>query len=225
MPIGEHHESSHTESQGLAVDDAVLIRHFQDGCVECFGVLFHRHCKMAFAIAWKVLRQREQVEDVVQEVFLSIYLKRTQYDPARGSVKTWIGQFSHFKAMTVRRLLARHGQEPLEDALQFELYMARDSSNLDSSERTTLIRECLDVLNARQRRVIEAVHLQGFTLDETARSLNESLANTRNLYYRGISSIRKYVQAPPEQNGRSHPAVAFDVEDIFGKVPLISTEL
>jgi DNA-directed RNA polymerase specialized sigma24 family protein len=56
---------------------------------------------MAFAIVWKVLRQREQVEDVVQEVFLSIYLKRTRYYPAGGSVKTWIGQFSHFKAITV----------------------------------------------------------------------------------------------------------------------------
>jgi RNA polymerase sigma factor (sigma-70 family) len=220
-----HHESDHRESHDLEVDDAVLIRRFQNGCGECFEVLFHRHCKMAFAIAWKVLRHREQVEDVVQEVFLSIYLKHTQYDSTRASVKTWIGQFSHFKAITVRRLLARHGQEPLEDALHFDRYMARSDSDFDSSERTTLIRECLDLLNARQRRVIEAVHLQGYTLDETARSLNESLANTRNLYYRGISSIRKYVQAPPEQNRRSHPAVTFDVEDILGTVPLTTTKL
>src|ERR1700761_6481697 len=114
MPIGEHYESSHSESHDPAADDAVLIKRFQDGCVECFGALFHRHCKMAFAIAWKVLRQREHVEDVVQEVFLSIYLKRTQYDPARASVKTRIGQFAHFKAMTMRRLLAQKGLKPLE---------------------------------------------------------------------------------------------------------------
>ena len=71
-------------------DDLALIQSLQDGCEKCFDVLFARYWKLVFTIAWKILRDRTDAEDIVQEVFLTIYIQRDRYESTRGSVKTWI---------------------------------------------------------------------------------------------------------------------------------------
>lgn len=50
-------------------------------------------------------------------------------------------------------------------------------------------------LNARQRRVIELVHVEGYTLQEVSETIRESLANTRNYYYRGLKALRSFLKA------------------------------
>src|SRR5579859_7544126 len=98
LPDADHDHSDET-------DDLVLIRTLQDGCEICFDALFARYWRLVFTIAWKILRQRTDAEDIVQKVFLTIYLRRDRYDATRGSVKTWIAQFAHFKALLRRRYL------------------------------------------------------------------------------------------------------------------------
>lgn len=196
MNIDPHSADGHLLAHGDLVDDAALISSIQDGCAECFAVLFHRYCKMVYAIAWKVLREKSEVEDIVQEVFLSIYLQRNRYDTDRGSVKTWIGQFAQFKAFSRRRSLFAREQRPIEESLDFEMASKQADPQFNVPERAALVEQCLTLLNSRQRRIIEAIHFEGYTLQETANLHNESLANTRNLYYRGMKCLRGYVQGP-----------------------------
>jgi DNA-directed RNA polymerase specialized sigma24 family protein len=46
--------------------------------------------------------------------------------------------------------------------------------------------------------VIELVHFDGYTLQESAEILRETLANTRNYYYRGLKALRMFLEAQPE---------------------------
>jgi RNA polymerase sigma-70 factor, ECF subfamily len=50
--------------------------------------------RQVFALAFKILLERSEAEDILQEVFLAIFLQRERFDPAKGSVKTWILQFA-----------------------------------------------------------------------------------------------------------------------------------
>ena len=50
-------------------------------------------------------------------------------------------------------------------------------------------------LNPKQRRIIELVHFEGYTLQETSEIARESLANTRNYYYRGLKALRNFLNA------------------------------
>lgn len=142
------------------------------------------------AISWKILRERSAAEDVVQDVFLTIYLKSNLYDSTRGSIKTWIAQFAHFKSLMKRRHL--HAQEVtcLEELTHFESEMSGFCVHEEVLERAALVEECLSSLNARQRRAIELIHFDGYTLLETSEILKETLANTKNLYYRGMKALR-----------------------------------
>jgi RNA polymerase sigma-70 factor, ECF subfamily len=196
--------------------------------MECFAILFHRYCKLVFSIAWRLLRQRDEVEELVQEVFLSIFLQRNRYDPSRGSVRTWIGQFAQFKALNRRRLISKQQQLPIEEAREFEEMMYRSSTTGSALERQLFVGECLASLNPNQRRIVEAVHFEGYTLRETADLLNESLANTRNLYYRGMKSIRNAMtngKPPEERPAESSPVGSLGSSQLIEQPSYLGTEL
>jgi RNA polymerase sigma-70 factor, ECF subfamily len=183
---GRFREHVHSECD----DDVELIQSLQDGCEECFNILFAKYWKLVFTIAWKILRERTGAEDIVQEVFLAMYLQRDRYESSRGSVKTWIAQFAHFKALMKRRYIQTRELVNLDEFLEFESGLMKFASAQSVLERAAFVEECLAVLNPRQRRTIELVHFDGYTLMETAAVLKQSLANTRNLYYRGMKALR-----------------------------------
>jgi len=186
----------HDRLHEASAEDAALMQRFQEGCNECFNLLFCRHCKLVFAIAWKILRQCPEAEDTVQEVFLTIFQQREQYDVSRGTVKTWIAQFAHFKALMRRRYLNSRHLTDLEEFTAFESATARSAGLQSVAERAALVEQCLASLKPRQRRTVELIHIDGYTFAETAVLLHESLANTRNLYYRGMTALRAQLASP-----------------------------
>jgi len=186
-------------------NDPELMLAVQNGCDKSFNILFARYWRLVFAIASKILRQRSEAEDIVQDVFLTIYLKSDKYDASRGSVRTWIAQFAHFKSLVKRRSLQLSDFDHSDAVTEFEAGLLRFGSTEGVLERAAFVQECLAALNPRQRRTLELVHFDGYTLVETANILEQSLANTRNLYYRGISILRAQLlvsqpQPQPEAN-------------------------
>jgi RNA polymerase sigma-70 factor, ECF subfamily len=182
--------TDHDHVHSLLSDDLALLQAFQEGCKGCFEALFARYWKLVFTIAWKILRQRNDAEDIVQEVFLTIYLQSDRYDASRGSVKAWIAQYAHFKALLRRRHLQGREQRNLDELAGVDSGLRQFQIAQGTLEQATFIKECLAALNPRQRRTVELVHVDGYTLLETAAVLKQSLANTRNLYYRGMKTLR-----------------------------------
>lgn len=177
-----------------ALEDAALIRSMQTGCEESFDLLFARYWKLVFAIAWKILRERCEAEDVVQDVFLAIYQRSNHYDPGRGSVRTWIAQFAYYKALVRRKASHTKAAANLDELKEFESALLRFGPADSVLERAAFVKQCLAILSPRQRRILELVHFDGYTLTEAATILKQSLANTRNLYYRGLNSLRIQLQ-------------------------------
>jgi RNA polymerase sigma-70 factor, ECF subfamily len=185
VEVAQQHE------HGPALPDVVLIQRLQRGCSECFSLLFHRYCHTVYSIAWRVLRDRAEAEDIVQDVFLSIHLQRSRYDCERGTVKTWILHAVHFRALTRRRQLKGTLLDSIESGQPTDQSLSSTfQSSSINADRVQWIRRGLTHLNDRQRRVIELIHFEGYTLLESSAILGESLANTRNLYYRGMKLLR-----------------------------------
>jgi RNA polymerase sigma-70 factor (ECF subfamily) len=183
---------SDVPNRAVQLDDVELLNSMQAGCERSFDELFGRYWKLVFAIAWNITRQRSEAEEVVQDVFLTIYMRSGEYDAARASVRTWIAQFAHFKSL-VRRRSMQMSLASLDDLKEFETGLAGAKSDTEGLERAAFVEECLSALEPRQRRAVELVHFDGYTLLETATILKQSLANTRNLYYRGMSALRTKV--------------------------------
>jgi RNA polymerase sigma-70 factor (ECF subfamily) len=188
--------SQHKHVGSLADDE--LLQKVVEGCADCFEQLFRRYDRQVFAVAHKILRDRTETEDILQEVFLSIYLQKERFDPARGSVRTWILQFAYFKALLRRRYLNirkfyRH--EEAADAREIRRAQSSELMGMTPAEWPRYLEKGIAALSPRQRQVIDMVHFEGYTLQEAAQILRESLANTRNHYYRGLRALRDFLTA------------------------------
>ena len=199
---------SHSHANSLS--DETLLHNITRGCCECFAVLFERYCRHVISIAFRILRDRQEAEDIAQEVFLAIFLQRERFDQSRGSVKTWILQFAYFKSLLRRRYLRIRKfyiQEEYSESFEFRLRSPSEAVGLSSAEWVHFVESGIASLNPKQRQVMELVHFEGFTLQETAEAIRETFANTRNYYYRGLKALRAYLNSRSTQKRAAETVV------------------
>ena len=207
--------SPHEHFDPLADDD--LLRNIVQGCTDCFALLFHRYCRQVFSVSFRIIRDKAEAEDILQEVFLSIYQQQERYDPSRGSIRTWILQFAYFKSLLRRRYLRiRHfyNDEELSEAREMRGSEPSGLRGMSSGEWARYVETGIATLGIKQRRVIELVHFDGYTLQEASEILRESLANTRNLYYRGLELLKEFLNGKAGLKRAAEP-VALERKDAY----------
>ena len=77
-------------SRDPAYSDDVLLRALQGGDGEALGALYDRYAGWVLALALRILQSRPAAEDLVHDVFLELWQASGDYDPSRGSVRTWL---------------------------------------------------------------------------------------------------------------------------------------
>jgi RNA polymerase sigma-70 factor (ECF subfamily) len=85
------------ELKGL--NDEELMAHLQNGYNDALAVLFDRYYRLVLSIALKIVRDPGEAEDVMQTVFMEIFRSVAQFDPAKGTTKVWILQYSYHRAI------------------------------------------------------------------------------------------------------------------------------
>jgi len=186
----------HDHDNREPLKDDELLRNIGEGCTDCFTLLFHRYCRQVFCVSYRILHDRAETEDILQEVFLSIYLQQERFDRARGSVRTWILQFAYFKALLRRRYLSIRNfykNEETSEAREVRSTKSSELLGMSPGEWVHYVETGTAALGQKQRQVIELVHFEGYTLSESAKILGETLANTRNYYYRGLKALRSFL--------------------------------
>src|SRR5579859_6534881 len=105
-----------TDPHRLADEELMGLVHA--GEARAFEVLFDRHGDAAFSLAYRMCGRRAMAEDVVQEAFLSLWRTGARYDPARGSVRSWLLSVVHNRAIDAfRREGARDRRDVHDEGL------------------------------------------------------------------------------------------------------------
>src|SRR5271154_5148222 len=94
---------SYADLQNLA--DERLVEEVLAGNTDAFAVIFKRHHRLVHVTALRILRDAGEAEDLTQTVFLEIYRRLGQFDPARGTLKMWLLQFAYSRSMHRRNYL------------------------------------------------------------------------------------------------------------------------
>jgi RNA polymerase sigma factor (sigma-70 family) len=152
-----------------ALEDAELLAQVaarDEGAIEA---LYARYGGACFALARRIIDDRQLAEDVVQQVFLAAW-QGTGYDPNRGAVSTWLLSVTHHKAVdSVRREANRRKRLASEQAL---LELAASGPGPDDETwqrlRAGRTREALRLLPAEQREVLLLAYYGGYTQREIA---------------------------------------------------------
>lgn len=182
-----------TDSTDPAIDDLLMSR-VQEGDSHAMEVLFHNYSGLVHSVGIRILRDREEARELVQDVFLCIYRKRQLYNRAKGAFRSWLLQIAYHRAFDRRQhLQVRHfyREASLSDARAEFVDSASTEDQLDWALFADALHRAFDELNEKQRVTLELYFFQGYTLREISERSGESLANVRHHYYRGLESLRR----------------------------------
>jgi RNA polymerase sigma-70 factor (ECF subfamily) len=177
--------------------DEQLMLHVKSGHDDALAVLFDRYHRLVLSVGYKILRDLGEAEDLMQAVFLEFYRAASQFDPVRGSAKTWLLQYAYHRSMNRRKYLLRrnfYGQGEMEEASH--LSDADDTAVagvFSSVEAKAILSDAIQSLNAAQRRTIQMAYFEGMTLREISEETGEPMGNVRHHYYRGLRRLRTLV--------------------------------
>jgi RNA polymerase sigma factor (sigma-70 family) len=82
-----------------SLQEPELMRRVAQQDKDAFSGLYDRYSQLAFNLAWRVLNERQEAEDVVQEVFLQVWREAASFDMKRGNLSTWIATITRSRAI------------------------------------------------------------------------------------------------------------------------------
>jgi RNA polymerase sigma-70 factor, ECF subfamily len=206
IPLSDRVSSSlYGRLKGLP--DEQLMEHLQAGHGDALAVLFDRYHRLVLSIALKIVKDPAEAEDVLQNVFLEIFRTAAQFDPARGTTKTWLLQYAYHRSLNRKQQLTVRHFYHREDSDDVETFMPPQANSVigrfSSEEVKHLVQQGLASLNHRQREVLELASFGGFSMNEIAEKTGESLSNVRHYYYRGLKKMRALITGK-EIGGNGH---------------------
>ena len=179
------------------VADEALLARIGEGDREALALLFQRYAGLVRGIAFRILQDRSEADDLLQDLFLFIYRKAGQFDGSKCAARSWVVQMTYHRALDRRRYLqSRHfyTRLDLDEATELLDPLAESREECDAVNqlvgKTTSAR-LLDTLTEDQRNTLSLHFVEGFTFVEIAAKLDQSLGNIRNHYYRGLERLRK----------------------------------
>ncbi len=157
-----------------------------------FARLYELTAAKLFGVVLRIVNQRELAEEVLQECFVAVWERATDYDPARGPALGWLITIARHGAIDrLRRQASRpEGHRAPDDSL-----IALPSG--DRTERSAEwqdLRRCLGELAEQPRRAIMLAYLYGLTREEIAIRLAIPVGTVKSSIGRGLDRLRRCLE-------------------------------
>ncbi|AYC35076.1 sigma-70 family RNA polymerase sigma factor [Pseudomonas cavernae] len=159
-----------------------------------FAALYRLTSAKLFGICLRMLPQRSDAEDVLQEVYVTVWHKATLYDGQRASPITWLAMIARNKSIDRLRVsgVERHN-EPIELLERMhEPEPASDPVEIDAERRR--LDQCLAALEDRQRCVIRTAFFDGCTYEELASRSGVPLGTMKSWIRRGLLRLKECLE-------------------------------
>jgi RNA polymerase sigma-70 factor, ECF subfamily len=182
-----------TPATSVPIQDPDLIRKVAQKDKNAFGSLYDRYSQLALNLAWRILSERQEAEDVVQEAFLQIWREAVSYNPKRGTVSTWITTITRSRAIDkLRSRKARRIYDPANEDFQEMTERLPDKGILrDGLDNRLLVRKAFGSLSVEQRVAIEMAYYEGMSQTEIADALREPLGTIKTRIRSGLSRLKE----------------------------------
>ena len=181
----------------MEVAGADLIRRMAAGDRLAFAPFYDRYASLVFPLILRIVRDRADAADVLQEVFWEAWQAAARYDPTRGTPEAWIVMRARSRAIDrVRSVRRRSGTfvAPLDEAVA----AAPDEGKPDPVELLSdrgRIQGALERLPAVQRQAIELAYWEGLTQTEIAERLKQPLGTVKTRIRLGLERLREALRS------------------------------
>lgn len=163
------------------------------------GRLYDELNRPLYSLAYRVLNDTAEAQDVVHDVFITLWQKSSTYDTGRGSVFSWAATLTRNRAIDRVRMRRRRAELLAEPANQPDppaAGSAGDSADaLWFQERAVAVKAALAELAPDQQAAIELAFFRGLTQQEIAERLREPLGTIKARIRRGLLKLRDNLSA------------------------------
>jgi RNA polymerase sigma-70 factor, ECF subfamily len=186
-------------SAGTEFPDEILLVKVCVGDRDALALLFRRYARLVRNVGERVLQDKTEADDLVQEVFLYIHRKSSLFDSSKGSASSWIVQVAYTQAFLRRRRLKAQGfyVSRITDKADESSHANDRGANYDHSVEGVFGRnrwkKIVEDFTQDQRETFHLHFFEGYTFTEIAEKLGQSYANVRNHHYRGLEKLRRHL--------------------------------
>lgn len=176
-------------------DDTSLLDRVARGDQLAVGELYDRHSNLLFGLLVRILSDRGEAEEVLQEVFVQAWTRAHTYDGSRGTPAGWLCGIARNRA--IDRLRARtRGVRTLEGVTAPSAPETPEAL-ASTSERSRDVHQALTSLPPEQRELIERAYFAGSTQSEMAMELGLPLGTVKTRVRAGLLTLRRLLQQVP----------------------------
>ena len=187
---------SETASSDFSVlTDTMLLEAVASGSREALAILFQRHGRTVFHVAFRILKNQSEADDLRQEVFLYVFEKARLFDSEKGGALSWIVQITYARAIDKRRYLARRSHEEIGVLDDGGSHVGANGSMVEEIDARAILSGARAELTKDQHQTLELHFFEGYSLREIAAKRGQSVGNIRNHYYRALERIRIHLFA------------------------------
>jgi RNA polymerase sigma-70 factor, ECF subfamily len=172
-----------------AVDDQALVERMARGDAEALGALYDLHSPLLRALATRVLGNAAAAEDLVHDVFLEAWQHAGEYDPGRGSVRTWLTLRARSRAIDRKKSAPATRTVHVGDSGWLER-MAADTNDASSAPDRARVRRVLLDLPEEQCRVLLLGYFEGLSSSEIAARVGVPIGTVKSRVAAALSRLR-----------------------------------
>src|SRR5215471_17389113 len=172
-----------------------LISRIADGDESAFAALYQRLSSSLYGLAYRMMNDAKEAEDVLQEGFTYIWRRAGSYDPTRSTPFAWAVMIVRNKAIDRLRVRQR-GERLRERVEQQSVGQERDESSAEEPalrERSAVVRSALEQIPREQREALELAFFGGLTHEEIAERLTTPLGTIKARIRRGLLKLREFL--------------------------------
>jgi len=185
---GRRRERSQTARELAHLSDEAVLALIARADDQALAELYRRFGRLAYGLAFRILRDDALAQDAVQEAFLGVWRAAGRFTAERSKPSTWLLTLVHRRAVDLVRREERRRTEPLQPESEFAGGEAADEAELATRRQT--IREALRQLPSEQREAIELAYYGGYTQSELAERLGQPLGTIKSRMFTGLARLR-----------------------------------
>nr|WP_208404142.1 sigma-70 family RNA polymerase sigma factor [Sphingomonas insulae] len=171
-----------------------LIRTGQDDR-DAFRTVYTMTSAKLFGICLRICVDRQGAEDVLHDVYITIWNRAGAYQPGRASPISWLATIARNRAIDWRRRQGRNRAAPVDEADSVPDGTLRQDDALLAAEASARLHQCLEAIEQRQRGAIRSAFFGGLTYAELAERQAVPLGTMKSWVRRGLLALRGCLDA------------------------------
>lgn len=148
-----------------------------------------------FGVCLRILNDRSEAEDVLQEVYTTVWAKAGQFEPGRASPITWLAALARNRAIDRARQVGRRVFDLIDDAEAIPDGAASALDLLSASDEARRLDGCLSQLEDAQQKAVRSAFFEGRTYEDVAAAFAVPLGTMKSWIRRSLQKLKACLEA------------------------------